>query len=194
MKNSNNFNLEDFEDDTCLKNLKLSIKLIYVFTTSLIYSVPVFFKWLLCFVIPHPLKNVSGQLVLITGGSSGIGKAIAHQFAKEGCNIAIANRNVAMGQQVANEIRKLYSVNAMAFKADVSNPKDIVKLKQDIEHELGHVDILINNAGLLALENSLLEGTDEDYQNIVDTNLTAYFWVRLYHFNSPIKYTLHCLS
>lgn len=167
-------------DISLILQIKLLLGLLKVIISSIFESIPIFIKWIVQQFSPPPLKKVSGQLALITGGSAGIGRALAFCLAKEGCNIAIVNRNFEMGQKVAEEICKQFGVNAKAFKTDVSKNVEVRKLKEDVERTMGCVDILVNNAGLLALENSLLEGSDEDYQNIIDTNLTAYFWVSVY--------------
>lgn len=162
-----------------LENLKSLYLILKAIAFAALASIPIFLKWTFHLFCPPPLKKISGQLALITGGSAGIGKAVALRLAREGCHIAIVNRNLEMGQKVAEEIQTLYKVKAAAFQVDVANRKDMIRLKREVEETLGNVDILVNNAGLLSLENSILEGDDEDYQNVVDTNLTSYFWVIL---------------
>ena len=130
--------------------------------------------------IPKSKKNISGQLALITGGSEGIGRALAFRLAQEGCNIAIANRNLEKGQKTAEEIRKKFNVKVQAFQCDVSKRGDVKRLKDEVQKSLGTVDLLINNAGLLSMDHSVLEGDDEDYQYSVDVNLTSYIWVRIF--------------
>ena len=117
------------------------------------------------------------------------------RLAREGCDIAIVNRNRDAGQRVADEIRTLFKVNAMAFECDVSRHEDVKKLKRQVEESLGNVDILVNNAGLLSLERSIFEGDDEDYQHVVDANLMSYFWVRFFiqntYFESILGFETH---
>jgi all-trans-retinol dehydrogenase (NAD+) len=161
-----------------------------VVTKSFFLSIPEFFKWFISLFAGKKIKNISGQLALITGGSSGIGKAIAFRFAKEGCTIAIADINYIEGMKVAAEIQSKYKVNAKAFQIDVSKANDVEKLKIDVEKSLGQVDILVNNAGLLSFNLSLLEGTNEDVQNIIDVNLTSHFWVSL-DIVLILKFTFH---
>ncbi|KAG5666666.1 hypothetical protein PVAND_014681 [Polypedilum vanderplanki] len=144
-----------------------------VISLSLLHLV----KFLLTFWIPKKLKDVRGQLVLITGGSQGIGRALAFKFAEVGCNVAIASRNLEIGSKTAAEISEKYkNIKVKAFRCDVSKVEEVKRLHKEIKITLGTVDILINNAGLLGLENSLLEGNDEAYQNIIDVNLTSYIW------------------
>ncbi|XP_070501820.1 uncharacterized oxidoreductase SSP0419-like [Chironomus tepperi] len=137
---------------------------------------PIFVRSIVSFFIPKSRKNVSGQLALITGGSEGLGRSIAFRLAQEGCNIAIANRNLEKGQKTAEEIRKKFNVKVQAFQCDVSKFENVRRLKEEVKKSLGTVDLLINNAGLLAVENSTLEGNDEDYQNIVDVNMTSWIF------------------
>ena len=137
----------------------------------------IFFLSILKFFFQNRGKNIVGQLALITGGSEGIGRAIAFRLAQEGCNIAIANRNLEKGQKTAEEIRKKFNVKVQAFQCDVSKREDVKRLKSEINKSLGTVDLLINNAGLMPIENSLLEGDDEYYQYVMDVNLTSWIWV-----------------
>ncbi|CRL06391.1 CLUMA_CG019031, isoform A [Clunio marinus] len=161
---------------TLIDEVRVLSKLLLVILKSVFFSVPVFFSWIKEIIYPPNPKIVKGQLALVTGGSNGIGKAIALRLAQEGCNIAIANRNHEEGQRTAAEIQQKFGVNAKAFKVDVSNVNEVKKLRVDVENTLGTVDILVNNAASLALNISLLEGTSKDIQSIIDTNLTAYFW------------------
>jgi all-trans-retinol dehydrogenase (NAD+) len=158
---------------TTVHKANFFLSICFVVLKSIVLSVPEFFKWL----IPKRSKNIAGQLALVTGGSNGIGKAIAMSLAEKGCSIAIANRNHQEGIKTAKEIAEKFGVKAEAFKVDVSNCEDVKKLKVKVENSLGCVDILVNNAAYLTLKFSLLEGTDQEIQEVIDTNLTSYFWV-----------------
>lgn len=159
---------------------KFLLKLLVIYIKALLLSVPEFLKWLKEVIVGPKLKNITGQLALITGSSNGIGKAIAMQLAKQGCNIAIANRNIVEGKKTAAEIREKFDVKVEAFQVDVSKHEQVEKLKNEVEKSMGPVDILVNNAGLLSMEISLLEGSSEEIQKIVDVNMTSYFWVGNY--------------
>jgi all-trans-retinol dehydrogenase (NAD+) len=158
-------------------SLKFLLRILKTYCKSILLSVPVFLIWIVELFVPSKPKNIFGQLAVVTGGSNGIGKAIAMRLAQEGCNVAIANRNISEGRKTAAEIEEKYGVKAKAFKVDVSKHEEVAKLKVDVENSMGTVDILVNNAGLLALNISLLEGTPEEIQEIIDVNLTSYFWV-----------------
>ncbi|XP_070501578.1 uncharacterized oxidoreductase SSP0419-like [Chironomus tepperi] len=147
----------------------------FYFYELLVVILGIFWNFISIF-IPKFKKNVSGQLALITGGSEGIGRAIAFRLAQEGCNIAIANRNLEKGQKTAEEIRTKFNVKVQAFQCDVSKCEDVKRLKNEVKKSLGTVDMLINNAGLLTVDNSVLEGDDEYYQYCMDVNLTSWIW------------------
>lgn len=159
------------------ETLLFALNIMLFWFKSIVISVPILLMWIVHLIIPPKPKSIAGQLALITGGSVGIGKALAMRLAREGCNIAIANRNHQEGEKTAADIRKKFGVAAKAFKVDVSKPEEVAQLKNDVESSLGDVDILVNNAGLLAVGTSLMEGADAEIQAIVDTNLTSYFWV-----------------
>ena len=145
------------------------------------------------YLIPKSRKNISGQLAMITGGSEGIGRALAFRLAKEGCRIAIVNRNLKKGQKTAEEIHRKFKVDVKAFQCDVSKREDVRRLKGEVKNSLGTVDLLINNAGLLSLENSVLEGDDETYQYTMNVNLTSFIWVSKIGFIQGIFYTFRSL-
>jgi len=154
-----------------------NLKILKFFLLETLKLFPIFLLSFVKFFIPKSRKNISGQLALVTGGSEGFGRALAFRLAQEGCNIAIANRNLEKGQKTAEEIRQKFNVKVQAFQCDVSKRKDVKRLKDEVKKSLGTVDLLVNNAGLLAVENSTLEGEDEDYQKIVDVNMTSWIWV-----------------
>jgi NAD(P)-dependent dehydrogenase (short-subunit alcohol dehydrogenase family) len=92
------------------------------------------------------------KVVLITGGSRGIGKAIALTFAKEGANIII-NYNTSDPNFVLNEINRERESKIIAIQADISKEKEVKNLISRGIKEFGKIDILINNAGIVFDEN-----------------------------------------
>ncbi|MEZ4543669.1 MAG: SDR family NAD(P)-dependent oxidoreductase [Cyanobacteriota/Melainabacteria group bacterium] len=96
-------------------------------------------------LIPQRLK---GKVALVTGGSRGIGAAIAQRLAKEGATVAIS---YSKSQEAADKVvaqLKEEGVSAYAFKADASCQKDTAKLVDDVVAAAGNIDILVNNADL----------------------------------------------
>lgn len=128
-------------------------------------------------IIPPKPKCIKDQVVLITGGGNGLGRAIALRLAKEKCKLAIVDVDFSAAQKTAKDIETEFQIQALPFKADVSSHQAVNQLKADVEGTLGGVDILINNAGLLSLKQSLREGSAEDIQNTINVNLVSHFWV-----------------
>jgi len=114
--------------------------------------------------------------VLVTGSSQGIGKAIAAKFASLGAKIAlndIAPQEATL-KIVAEEMKSGGAPNAKYFLADVSNYNEVEKMMQDIQSEFGRLDVLINNAGI-AKDRTLAKMTAEEWQKVIDINLTSVF-------------------
>lgn len=87
--------------------------------------------------------QLQGKNVLITGGSKGIGKAIAHAFVKEGANVAIAARNLEFLQHAQKEL----GANVSIYQVDVTIEEERIKLIDSFINDYGTIDVLVNNAG-----------------------------------------------
>lgn len=116
---------------------------------------------------------LQNRVAIVTGagGLHGIGRAIALAMAQEGCRVAVAGGSAT--EQVADEIRA-DGGEAVAIQCDVSVPSDIERMVQRTEAELGPIDILCNNAGILRL-GRLHEVTLEDWNRTLEVNLTGLF-------------------
>jgi dehydrogenase/reductase SDR family protein 7B len=114
------------------------------------------------------------KIVIITGGTSGIGKAIAIAFAKREARIVISGRNEDTLNSTAEELKKFTS-DVHTVKADVSNENDCVRLINETLNRFGGIDILINNAGISM--RALFSELDLDvFRKVMDTN----FWGTVY--------------
>jgi short chain dehydrogenase len=121
-------------------------------------------------------KSIENQLALVTGGGNGLGREICFRLAKEKCHIAVVDIDIENATQTANEIAEKFNVRCKAFLCDVSNYDEVLKLKLDIEADLGPVDILVNNAGLLFMS-YFLTSKIKDVQKVINVNLMSHFYV-----------------
>jgi all-trans-retinol dehydrogenase (NAD+) len=119
-------------------------------------------------------KNVKGQTVLITGAGSGIGRLMAHRFAKLGCKLVLWDVNGDGNEQTAAEVRE-FGATAYTFVCDISKRDDVYKAADEVKAKVGDVDILINNAGIVTGK-KLLECPDALMQKTMDVNANAHFW------------------
>ncbi len=110
--------------------------------------------------------NLTGKVAVITGGSEGIGKAIANKLAEEGCRVAVCARRSGVLNDAAQEIRKNTGAQILAIPADVTVEQEIIKFLNAVITEFDDVDILINNAGRAAgypFEDTTEELWQEDF-------------------------------
>lgn len=118
--------------------------------------------------------RLDGKVALITGGSRGIGKAIALAFAEAGADIAISGRKQAGLDAVAAEIRQL-GRRALAVTAHNREPADLRNLIERVQQEYGRLDILVNNAATNPVMAPLVEIEENVFDMIMNTNLKGYF-------------------
>jgi NAD(P)-dependent dehydrogenase (short-subunit alcohol dehydrogenase family) len=117
------------------------------------------------------MKSFENKTVLITGGTSGIGKATALAFAKEGANVVVSGRRVTEGEQVAQEITSTGG-SALFVQADVAREEDIIALVGKTTETFGGLDIAFNNAGVEGKFGPLTtEQTVEHYDYVCDINI-----------------------
>lgn len=113
------------------------------------------------------------QVVLITGGSGGIGREIVRHLNKLGCKVAV---NYIHNKENADKlVSELDSSRIKAYQADIGDDKQVDQMVSKIEAELGEVTILINNAGIIR-NNLLLTTSNEDWHSMINTHLTGTFY------------------
>ena len=127
------------------------------------------------------LRGIEGKNVLVTGGSSGIGQAIAVRFAEYGANVAInylrqpeeaAETETQVDACVRNVQRQ--GVRDVLVQGDVSNEDDVVRMVADAAHGLGGIDVLVNNAGI-QISRPTEELSSEDFDRVLAVNLRGSF-------------------
>uniref|UniRef100_A0AAG5D643 Hydroxysteroid 17-beta dehydrogenase 11 n=1 Tax=Anopheles atroparvus TaxID=41427 RepID=A0AAG5D643_ANOAO len=140
----------------------------------LVRLVPLLLQGLVGLVLPAQKKSIRGQTALVTGGANGLGRALCLRLAREGCHVAVVDIDLPGAQRTAEDVRQL-GVKAEAFLADIASSEEVDRLRLAVETKLGPVDVLVNNAGLLAVL-SLSEGKATDLERIINVNLLSHFW------------------
>ena len=116
--------------------------------------------------------GLKDKVAVITGGSLGIGLAVARGLAAEGARLALCGRDEARIQAVAADIAAQYGVGCIGSGADVGRSADIARFVADIERAYGGADILINNAGT-GTDETIMDAPDEKWQSFWDLHVMA---------------------
>ncbi len=117
------------------------------------------------------MKELEGQVALVTGGSRGIGLAIAHELSRGGAKVAVLARNGSVAESAA---ASLEGVGHKGFACDVSRATDTKAIVDRIEEEVGPVDILVNNAGITK-DNIFIRMKEEEWDEVMAVNLKGAF-------------------
>ena len=123
--------------------------------------------------------GLAGKTAIVTGGGSGIGKAICFVLAKEGAQVVVADLHKDRADGVANEIGK-QGGKALAIAADVSSASDVDGMLGTVLKEWGGLDVLVNNAGII-LQAQAVDMTEPQWSKILTNNLTSCFQRLLAH-------------
>lgn len=123
------------------------------------------------------MKKLKEKIVFITGASSGIGKACAIAFAKEGANLIITARRANIIEKFADELRSDYNVKVYAYKLDVRNQNEVDYAVNSLPDEWKKIDILVNNAGLGLGLSKLYEDDINNWEQMIDTNIKGLLYV-----------------
>lgn len=114
------------------------------------------------------LNRLKGKQVLITGATSGIGRACARHFARAGCKLVLTGRREQRLAELKEELAADFNIEGLTFSFDV---RDRSACKDVVKNLPGPVDILINNAGLAVGKEPIDEGVFEDWDRMIDTNI-----------------------
>ena len=119
------------------------------------------------------MKRLDGKTAIVTGGASGIGKAMSAAFAKEGASVVIADIDEDKARAAAKEIA--VHGRATSIRVDVTDSNSANEMAANIDQELGRIDILANNVGV-RITKPFLEHSDQDWNVMIATNLTGPFF------------------
>lgn len=114
--------------------------------------------------------KLDGKVAIVTGGSSGIGKACAEGFAKEGAIVVIADVNVEDGQKVADDLDGLF------VETDVSDAEQVEALVKKAVDEYGKLDIMFNNAGIDGKQAQFADSPIDNWHNVMKINMDGVFY------------------
>ncbi len=114
--------------------------------------------------------DLTGQVAIVTGGSKGLGTAMAAGLASAGATIVLAGRDGELAQSVAQELTDEWNVSARGIAADVSVPADVRAMVSQVKETHGRIDVLINSAGI-NIRGSIDEVSYEDFQQVQKTNV-----------------------
>ena len=115
------------------------------------------------------MKRLENKVAIITGGAAGIGAATAAKFAKEGAKVVIWDIDESKGTDLANKL------NVVFMKVNTANYSEIEAAAKKVQEQFGHIDILINNAGITR-DSTLKKMSIEQWQQVIDINLTGVFY------------------
>ena len=114
--------------------------------------------------------DLTGKVAVVTGGSKGLGHAMAAGLASAGANLLVSSRNLEEGQAVADELQRDFGVRAIAFAGDVASPDESDAMIQAALDEFGKVDILIANAGIN--RRGPIDGLSiDEFREVMDINV-----------------------
>jgi len=121
------------------------------------------------------MGRLEGKFAIVTGASRGIGRAIALELAREGCTVGVNyQHNQALAEEVAAEIKSI-GRECMLLQANVADPTEARAMVRRFLEAYGRLDIMVNNAGITR-DRSLRKMTDEDWLQVIQTNLNAVFF------------------
>ena len=130
------------------------------------------------------MKQLEDKVAIVTGGASGIGKAIVELFVKEGAKVVVADLNESLGNDLINSLGE---GNVIFIKADASSPDDNKKIVDAAIENFGQLHIAVNNAGIGGESNPVGELSLEGWKKVIDINLNGVFYGMHYQLPEMLK-------
>jgi len=116
------------------------------------------------------LFDLTGKSAVITGGSRGLGYAMAAGLASAGCNLMLVNRNEVEGKAAAEQLKEDFGVHVFAFGADITNQQETESMAQAAVNTFGKIDILINSAGI-NIRGAIDKLSHDDFSQVMNVNV-----------------------
>ena len=116
------------------------------------------------------------KTILITGATSGFGKAIATRFAKEGYDVCITGRRKDRLDELQKQLQ-VYGIKIISLQFDVRQKEEVIAAINSLKQQVQHIDILVNNAGLASGLSTIDEGDTDDWDLMIDTNIKGLLYV-----------------
>ncbi|MEH2433892.1 MAG: SDR family oxidoreductase [Nostoc sp.] len=132
------------------------------------------------------MKKFTDKVVLITGGNSGIGKATALAFAKEGAKVAIAGRRIQEGEETVNLIEKAGS-QSIFITTDITQETEVKNLISQTVKTFGRLDYAFNNAGTPGVLKVDIDDSEENWNKVINTNLKGVWLCMKYQIPEMLK-------
>jgi len=117
------------------------------------------------------------KITLITGATAGIGEACAHVFARERYDVIITGRREDRLEKLAQQLKKEYNVNVLTLEFDVRNREEVIGKLEALPDEWKKINVLVNNAGLSQGLDPIQDGSYEDWETMIDTNVKGLLYV-----------------
>lgn len=124
----------------------------------------------------HHLFSLENRTVIVTGGAQGIGKEVAKHLAAVGANVVIFDMQIEKATETAEEIEALYDKKALAYKVDVTDPRNCAEAIEKADKELGDIHYLFNNAGIV-LQKPVIDLEPQEWTKVIDVNLNGMFYM-----------------
>lgn len=121
------------------------------------------------------MHRLQDKVAVVTGGGTGIGRAIGLQFAREGAHVVVVSNVKAEVESVAQEIRDL-GREGIAFVVDVTDAAKVKAMADEVIQKFGKMDILVTSAGVMGVRNFVVNTTEEGWRRTIDINLNAGFY------------------
>ncbi|XP_030628071.1 epidermal retinol dehydrogenase 2 [Chanos chanos] len=158
------------------EGLLLHLQLIKESIDLIIGATFYFFEAFVRLFIQPPRKDVEGEIVLVTGAASGIGKLIAKELGRLGATLVLWDINWEALDKTAKRLRQSLDVRVYAYACDCGRRSEVYRVAEQVKQDVGDVSILVNNAGVVTGKYSFTEAPDSLVDRTLRVNAAAHFW------------------